>query len=178
MTCVATVGDASHRAGPSARPITSRARRVALCTLATLALALTACGGSSATTQAEFVKQANAICARANAKINAFPAAQSSLSSLAALAAKEVPIVATEVDQLASLTPPSAKQAAFATALSDTRHEINEIRLLIAAVHAENRPRVVALARQDSKIDAQAQTATAALGLTTCARNGQPGSSG
>jgi hypothetical protein len=177
MTAIAPAAQLTGRvAVPLQRSSTSR--RVALGVLMALSLSLTACGGSSTTTPAAFVKQADAICARANAKIAALPAAQSSLSSLAALAAKEVPIVATEVNQLASLTPPSAKRAELATALSDTRREINQIRLLITAVHSENRARVVALARQDSKIDAQAQTATAALGLTTCARTSQPGSSG
>jgi hypothetical protein len=177
MTSVAAVGDATSRAAAAQQRI-FQPRRIALGALLALSLALTACGGSSGSTQAAFVKQANAICARANKKIDAFPAAQSSLASLAALATKQVPIVAAEVNQLASLTPPSAKRAEFATALSDTRHEINEIRLLIAAVHAENRAQVVALARQDRTIDAQAQTATAALGLTSCARNGQSSSSG
>jgi hypothetical protein len=162
------------RAGrKSASPPTAMLRRLALIAVP---IALTACGTSAHTTP-HFLAVANAICADTTQQLDSLAKPGPSLGALATAAATEVPIVSAEVTQLASLTPPSAERAAFAKALSASRRQITVIRALIGAVRAGNHDRIVSLALEDRRVDADAKTATADLGLTKCAQNAQPAAS-
>jgi hypothetical protein len=158
-----------------------RGRTASLPTLSCAALlaasiGLSACGASAHTTP-HFVAVANAICIDATQQLDALAKPSTSLTALATSAAAEVPIVSAEVNQLATLTPPPAERPEFAAALSATRRQIAVIKLLIGAVRADNRARIISLALQARTVDAAAKAATTRLGLTKCAQSAQPAGS-
>jgi hypothetical protein len=142
--------------------------------LALLAVALAACGGSSARPTPHFAAIADTICVQANAEVAALPAARTTLAGLALEAQRELSIVRAELSQLAQLTAPVGDQGRFATALATTRDQLVLISRLIAAVRSDNEPKVVSLAFEGNTIDARVRVAMRAAGLSDCAEAVEP----
>jgi hypothetical protein len=141
--------------------------------LASLAVAVAGCGGTTTATPS-FSAIANTICANADAEIVALPPERRSLVSLARVARHELPIVRNELAQLSELTAPASKAREFASALASTRRELVLVPRLIAAVHAENAARIATVALAADEADMQAKTAMTSLGLGACAREVVP----
>lgn len=149
-------------------------RRQTIAVLGTLGLAVAGCGSSGGAATPDFAARADAICARADAQIEALPKPGASLAAIATSTSAEVPIVQAEVTQLAALTAPSAKRAQFAQALATAHQEIELIGKLIGAVHADDRARIASLALEGNAIDLRARASATALGLTDCTQQAQP----
>jgi hypothetical protein len=143
--------------------------------LGALGLALAGCGSSGGAATPHFAARADAICARADAQIEALRRSGASLPAIATTTAAEVPIVQAEVTQLAALTAPHAERTQFAQTLSTGREEISLIGKLIAAIHAGDRARIAALAVQGNAIELRATATATALGLSDCTQQAEPG---
>jgi hypothetical protein len=143
--------------------------------LGALGLVLAGCGSSGGATTPHFAARADAICARADAQLEALPRSGATLRAIAASTSAEVPIVQAEVTQLAALTAPHAERTQFARTIATAREEIGLIGKLIAAVHAGDRARIAALALRGNTVELQATASAAALGLTDCTQQAQPG---
>lgn len=131
-------------------------------------------GGGGGAGTPDFLATANAICASANAAIASLPPAGPSLAAQAQEASIELPIIHTELTELAVLKAPSSERARFAQALSASRRATKLIGQLIIAVRAGSRARIAALALAANTSDIQTRTAASALGLTACARAVEP----
>ncbi len=144
-------------------------RRVASTTVAALCLALTACGGHTATKQ-DVIARGNAICAQALREIRALPAPISGGTSTAGLAkylAQVVPIIHTEIAGLRKLPRPPRDRALlnrFVAAMSGSEAQYQA---LLAAARSGNSAAVSqalsALAGGSSP------TLASQYGLTQCA---------
>jgi hypothetical protein len=156
------------------------ARNVTMAIVGAAVLALAGCGSSQGGGTGggggtpDFLATAKAICASANAEIASLPRPGPSLASQAQEASIELPIIHTELTELAVLKAPSSERARFAQALSASRRATKLIGELIIAVRAGDRARIAALALAANTSDIQTRTAASALGLTACAKAVEP----
>ncbi len=142
------------------------------------AVFLAGCGGgssSSSSSTASFADQANAICAKYGAQINALPAPGNTAASVAASLDAELPIIQAELAEIKKLTPPSGQEALWASTLSDLEQSVAILPQASAALKAGDTAQAQALVAKAKPLSDAATASANKLGLTQCAANYQPG---
>jgi hypothetical protein len=119
---------------------------------------MTGCGGTKSLSKAEFVKRADAVCARAS------KAAGSQADFVARMAAFEQKVEA----DLRTLKPPAELQRPLADYVGGLRQRDGLIRRYQAAAKARDSAQLHAVNQQGSAIGARLRTAVTALGIRAC----------
>jgi len=108
-----------------------------------LALTLGACGsgGYSGLSKAEFIRQAEALCRQANAKLaeigNSFTSKSTITDLQKAYVNQIVPLVNAEIDQLRALKPPKADRAKVSKMLDDFSTGLDQASADVKAVKSK-----------------------------------------
>lgn len=152
-------------------------RNTRVCGLLTVAVLVSACGGSSHPTKADFVARANAICTKTLNQTRAITAPTSTSQSGGALGAylgKLVPLLQSEADQIRSLKRPTGDTAQERRILSQYLTSLGQV---VAAYHrleeAAKRGDADAVASVEATLRANpAADLAASYGLRSC---GTPG---
>jgi hypothetical protein len=136
-----------------------------------LAVLVAGCGGggSSRLSRADYAKQADAICLKYNAKLNAV-AQPKSQAELAAFVDKAVPLVSDASDRLAELKPPQDEQSiadAWNRANSDIVRALERLR---DAAKANDRPKLQTALADGNKANSRANTLAKTLGMNACSK--------
>ena len=136
-----------------------------------LAVLVAGCGGggSSRLSRTDYAKQADAICLKYNAKLNAI-AQPKSQAELAAFVDKAVPLVSDASDRLAELKPPQDEESianAWNRANSDIVRALERLR---DAAKANDRPKLQTALTDGNKANSRANTLAKTLGMNACSR--------
>jgi hypothetical protein len=143
-------------------------RLVATVCLAALALGACGGGGYQGLSKADFVTQANAICATGQKTLDSIGASVGSSPTLATLqrvySGQFVAAVREEVSQLRALKPPKADRATISAMLDDLSSGITQFS---AAITSAKSLQAVAALKEPSSLAAADKAATS-YGLTAC----------
>ncbi|MDX6581015.1 MAG: hypothetical protein QOI10_199 [Solirubrobacterales bacterium] len=159
---------------------------------ATAALAIAGCGGgsdtSSSTTgatgatgasggtplsQAEFVSQANAVCADGNGQIEALQApASNDLQSLGSYAQDVLDIADPLIQQLQAIVPPADLQSDYDAYVAAIQDQNDLDQQLAEAANSGDTAQVKSILQELQAVDTDPQAK--ALGLDECAKDAQP----
>jgi hypothetical protein len=149
------------------------ARRTMRAALGLTALALVAagCGGGDRLSHAEYLKQADAICAKYEKRLHALPDPETT-KDLKALVDKGLPIAREGNAELKDLKPPEDLKAKV-----DEWHKRNERNLelienLGKAADEGGEERIQSLASEADKNEQEADRLAREMGLTDCAEDG------
>jgi hypothetical protein len=154
-------------------------------TLGAAAVLLGGCGGSSSSAPSEiarFAAQADAICAKANARIVALPvpaggaeqAASPELASAARLLAAEMPIAADELAGLRRLSPPSDERDAFEEYVHTAALQVAAAGRAHAAAAAGDQVGFHRAVSELSGLSPQSDETASRVHLVDCARTVEP----
>ena len=136
-----------------------------------LAVLVAGCGGggSSRLSRTDYAKQADAICLKYNAKLNAI-AQPKSQAELAAFVDKAVPLVSDASDRLSELKPPQDEQR-IATAWNKANGDIvRALERLRDAAKANDRPKLQTALTDGNKANSRANTLAKTLGMNACSK--------
>ncbi|MDQ5821550.1 MAG: hypothetical protein M3540_08925 [Actinomycetota bacterium] len=145
-------------------------RNFAASTLAA-ALLVAGCGGGGdgRLSRADYAKQADAICAEYNVKLNALPRPKNE-TELVGFVDKAVPLVSDASDRLSELSPPQDEQK-IATAWNKANADIvRALERLRAAAKAQDRPKMQAALADGNKANQHANDLARTLGMKDCAK--------
>lgn len=154
--------------------------RIAGVVLVAFVLVTAACGGSSssALSKDEFVKQGNAICQKGNDAINSVGSSQFSGSSQPDPAAIQkffnetvAPNIKKQIDDIAALKPPSDLKSGRDKMVADARAALAKLQSEVASDPN------AAFNDQSQDPFADVNKEATAIGLATCASNGDSSSS-
>jgi hypothetical protein len=142
--------------------------------------ALAGCGGSSSTSTsadsgANFVAQANQICAAVNRKIAALPAINTPAEVIKSLP-QEVAVITAAVGQLKALTPPADHKAIADQLTSGLGQEGALLQQIVAALKAGDAAKLKSLATRETSLNTTDGARAKSLGLTECTKNVEAGS--
>jgi ABC-type glycerol-3-phosphate transport system substrate-binding protein len=144
-------------------------------------LALAGCGGSSSSSSsaagANFVTRANQICTSINKQVAALPAIKTT-TDIVTTGPKEVNLARQGVTELKALTPPSDKKDTANQYVATLDQETALSAKLITAIKAGDAVEVKKIVAQGKSSSARTHARAIKLGLTQCAKNVQPGSTG
>ena len=141
--------------------------------LAVAALALAGCGGSSSggrLSEAEFVKKADAVCAKYKKKINALPQ-PSSLSGVAGYAQKAIDLTKQGRAELRALKPPSDLADTNAKWLANLDQTLVLAGELRDAAKQKDLAKVRTLAERGNRLDKQGNRLAAQMGMKACSED-------
>jgi hypothetical protein len=131
--------------------------------------------GGTPLSQDEFVSQANAACADANAKLEALKApTQGDLQSLGTFTAQLIPIGADLEAKLTAITPPTDMQAQYASYLSGQKAGFELATQISQAAKAGDSSKIAPLGQKLTSINDKSNADADALGLTECAKTVSP----
>jgi hypothetical protein len=137
-----------------------------------LALLLAGCGGGDSggrLSRADYAKEADAICAEYNGKLNALPRPKNE-TELVAFVDKAVPLVSDASDRLSELSPPQDEQK-IATAWNKANADIVQaLERLRDAAKARDRPKMQASLADGNKANQHANDLARTLGMKDCAK--------
>lgn len=136
-----------------------------------LAAAAAGCGGGDRLSQAEYVKQADAICARYEKRLAALPQPEST-ADVKTLVDKGLPIAREGNTELKELKPPEDLEAKV-----DQWHERNDRNLeliedLGQAAEDGDEERIQTLASEAEENEGEADRLASEIGLKDCAEEG------
>ena len=139
--------------------------KVAGALVVALALALASCGGSSTLSKADFVKQANAACAKARKD-----AEKARGKGIAGFADRVEQYANEKTKGIEALKPPDELKASYTEYTGVLKQRSDLISRLVVSLKARKR-----ISKPDEKAVAELQrkeeSAARALGLTTCLEN-------
>jgi hypothetical protein len=140
----------------------------ALCLLAAGCMSSGGTSSEPRLTKAEYLKQADAICAKYDAELEALPQPDT-LEALARMAETAKPIAANGVQQLRALQPPEELADEVDAWLDRNDANVDAIERLHDAAAAGDETGVQKVAAEAADNEQQADLMAAALGLTDCA---------
>lgn len=143
-------------------------RTVAIAALAGVA-ALAGCGGSGRLSHADFVRSADGICSRYDARVKRLGTPRT-LAQIERYAARVLPIYRRAVGELAALAPPRQDEPAVRAWLASDRRVERQVESLLAAVRTRRLPDVRAAARRTGAADARSNRLARRLGLKICSK--------
>jgi hypothetical protein len=126
-------------------------------------------GGGGRLSRADYAKQADTICLKYNAKLNAI-ARPKSQAELAAFVDKAVPLVSDASDRLSELKPPQDEQRiadSWNRANSDIVRALEQLR---NAAKANDRGKMQAALADGNKANSRANTLAKTLGMNACSK--------
>ncbi|MHB1568908.1 MAG: hypothetical protein ACYC0H_06860 [Solirubrobacteraceae bacterium] len=150
--------------------MTGHAWRPTIASVASAALLVAGCGGSSGISRAQLQAKAQRACTAAVAslaKINSPKLADDA----GAFLSQGVAVIAPEVRELSALHPDGSLGASYRNALSTSRAELADLRRALHEIRREADPiaTVQALQSQLAPLELEAGGAWTALGLPVCA---------
>jgi hypothetical protein len=119
-------------------------------------------------TKAEYIEQADAICARFDSELDALAQPQT-LDDLAAMATEAKPIAEAGVDELRALNPPEELEEQVDAWLVLNEKNIEAIDQLREAAESGDETKVQQVAATATDNEQKADAAAADIGLTDCA---------
>jgi hypothetical protein len=136
-----------------------------------IAAGVAACGGSSSSpvTRAQWITQADAICASADAQIRALPTPNSA-KQLQTQLGSLVPLMQSQLAKLHALTPPAADQASVDSILAAASQTIPLIKRLSVVAATGDLAKIQQWETAHSSDLAGAARAAAAFGLKVCGK--------
>ena len=141
------------------------------------ALLVAGCGGeavpaqSEPLTRAEWIARADAICAEANARIQALGEPENA-QELASLAGEFADVNDEADNSLRLLAPPAEIQSQVERALELTERQIDILREISDAAADRNQESTERLVEELAPLEREADQIAAAIGLETCGRDG------
>lgn len=138
--------------------------------VAVACLVLAACGSSGPS----FVARANAICAKANERIEALPAPGNTLADYLSAVRAEIPLVRHEISRLATIRPPTGKRGAFAQTIADGRADVALAGETLATLERGQRSELGSLLTESATLDANTLAEAGKLRIEACGRSGLP----
>jgi hypothetical protein len=126
-------------------------------------------GGGGRLSRADYAKQADTICLKYNAKLNAI-ARPKSQAELAGFVDKAVPLVSDASDRLAELKPPQDEQSianAWNRANSDIVRALERLR---NAAKAKDGTKMQAALADGNRANSRANTLAKTLGMNACSK--------
>lgn len=138
--------------------------------LVALAAAAAGCGGDDRLSREEYVKQADAVCAKYEKRLDALPEPEST-EDLKAVIDEGLPIAREGTEELKALEPPEELEADV-----DEWHERNDKNLeliedLGAAAEEDDEERIQELAAEADRNEQEADRIAAEIGLDNCAQD-------
>ena len=124
--------------------------------------------GGDRLTKAEYIEQADAICARFDKELDALPN-PANLEGLAAMATEAKPIAEAGVDELRALNPPEELDEQVDAWLVLNEKNIEAIDQLREAAESGDETKVQQVAATATDNEQKADAAAAEIGLTDCA---------
>jgi hypothetical protein len=143
---------------------------VACALLAGAIALLAACGGKDRLSAAEFRQQADAICAKYQAQLDAVES-PSSVEEVPAWADKAIPIIENGNDELNDLEPPEEFEEDFDRALEINEENLEIARDIRAAAEDGDEDEVEKLLGEAGKNDEEGDRIATKLGLEDCGRD-------
>jgi hypothetical protein len=140
-----------------------------LAVVALLVAALTACGGGGRLSRDDYVKRADAICAKYNRRIRALRQPRT-VAGISAFTAKAIPIARRGDDELRTLEPPKGDEATARQWLAANDAVVEAIERLGAAARRGDRAGVRKALREGNRANERAKALARRLGLRVCAR--------
>ena len=140
---------------------------VRLAASALAALALAGCGGEERLSKPEFVRQANAICAKYERRLDAIPEPRE-LREVQSYIDRGVPLAKQELAELAELRPPETDEAEVERLLTQVRKTISELERLGRAAAARDRAGAQAAAARVEEAGARGAKLARDYGLGEC----------
>ena len=137
-----------------------------LLTLALVVLAA-ACGGGNDLTKAQFVKQADAICQKYDAKISAVPRPQS-LNDVGQYMDRVIPLFKDEVDAIDGLKPPKEIEGRVDGMVASARKTVTAAEDLRDAAKKKDEAAVRKALHDGQAASASSDKAARDLGLKRC----------
>jgi hypothetical protein len=122
-------------------------------------------GGGGALSHADYVKQANALCARLIANVQALPPGQRS-----ELQAPAHNLFYAHVGRMKKLVPPDSDKATVDEFLQALDQKAKTLKDIWDAARAHDGPLIKQLYAQGSRIDTESDSLARKLGLDVCAR--------
>jgi hypothetical protein len=140
------------------------------------AFALAGCGGGGGgdrLSQAEFVRQADALCKEYEAKLDALPTPQSP-ADIAGFADKAIPIAEEGRDKLGDLNPPENQQDTYDAWLEQGDRSIDIVERLRDAAEDGDQAELQQIAQEAETIDNESTRLANELGLEDCGGTATP----
>ena len=141
--------------------------RLATATAAVAVLALAACGGDERLTRAEYVRQADAICAKYERRLEALGEPRA-LRDVPAFIERGVPLAKRELAELEELRPPEGDDPEVERLLAQVEETIAELERLGEAAAARDRAAAEAAAVRVEEAGAEAAKLARSYGLDEC----------
>lgn len=143
--------------------------RVPLLALAAVTVAVSACGGDGGErlSEADWIAQADAVCAEAQAELDALPE-PTTPAELTELAEEAVTIAEEQLSRLRELRPPEAAEDDYTEMLDLTARQIELTGEIAEAAAARDQARVEELIEQGEEVDDEADALAAEYGFQVC----------
>jgi hypothetical protein len=143
--------------------------RSRLLALAVVAVALAACGGDEGErlSEADWIAQADSICAEAQDELDALPE-PANAAELAEQAEAAVEIAERQLARLRDLRPPEAAEADFGSMLDLTERQIEITGEIAEAAAARDQAAVQELVAEGESVDDRADELAAGYGFDSC----------
>ena len=126
-------------------------------------------------TKAEWIEQADALCAQAEDELDALGTPET-LADIAALVPRAIEISEEQLGKLKALRPPAADEATLARALDLLEQQIDVLRRLGEAATAGDGAAVGEIATEGSTLNDEADSIAQSYGLEVCGSD-EPGGS-
>ncbi len=147
--------------------------RVLTTALMVVALFAASCGGGSdRLSKSDYIKQGDAICARAKSAVAALGAPPSTAAQFVLYAAKAQPIFARELTDLKKLKAPQADEQKLKEMLAHVQDGVNAVSQAEAAAKANDAAQLSHAAEQIQTADKAASDIATAYGFHTCGTGG------
>ena len=127
------------------------------------------CGGSGRLSKADYVKQADAICTKYNAKLKAL-ARPTSISALPAYVDKALPLARKGDDELRALEPPKDEEQSAKEWLDQNDSVVGSMERLRDAAKKGDRAGIQTALNEASSANQTANRLARQLGLRVCAQ--------
>lgn len=131
---------------------------------ASAAVALAGCGGGS-----DFTSQANDICKKYQAKVNAIPKPNDA-SGVGSYLAQSIPVLAEGIAKLKAVKPPSDKKSAYEEFLAGLDQQMAAIQRADSTAKAGDVKGATTFLQQQSSLSQQINAKADAAGLKECSK--------
>ena len=135
-----------------------------------IVLVVSACGGDERLTKAEYVRQADAICAKYERRLEALREPRT-LRDVPAFIERGVPLAKRELAEFEELRPPEGDQAEVERLLTQVEETIAELERLGEAAAARDRAAAQTAAARVEEAGAEAAKLARSYGLDECGSN-------
>lgn len=130
-------------------------------------LALAGCGGEERLSKNEYVRQADAICAKYERRLDSIPEPRS-LREVSPFIERGLPLAKDELAELEELRPPEADEAKVARLLAQVKETITELERLRDAAAARDRAAAETAAARVEEASGRASKLARGYGLEEC----------